>query len=137
MENVLLEFLKIAPRKEYSDFYREDIYIIPCRVIEFGEEANHNSVWVTIEHLDFNTGETIEKKATCYKNSLRFFRDIELPVENECSIIKMRNGVKFLIFGRFHPDYFVDWDGIYKGKTEDVLIPVFKENYIEFNNWIK
>lgn len=135
---MLLDFLTITPKKEYNHFYNEDIYIIPCRILNFGEEATHNSVWVTIEHLDFITGKPVLKRATCYKNSLRFFKEMELPFSNECSIIKSRGGLKFLIYGRFDPHMDVSdkFLGTYDVKSEEELREIFKEKYQELNSWI-
>lgn len=139
MEKVLKEFLTITPRKEYSDFYKEDIFIIPCRIIEMGEEVNHNSVSITIEHLDFYTGKPVRAKASCYKRSLRYISEIPLPFNNECSVIKSGNRIKFLVYGRFETNRDVT-DlilGTYDGKTEKELTDVFLENYKELNAWLK
>lgn len=139
MNNELKEFLTIEPRKEYSDFYKEDIFIIPCQVTEIGEEANHNSIWLDIKYLDFNTGKPVKGKAVCYKKSLRYLSDVELPFNNECSLIKSNSGIKFLIYGRFDPDNDLTHLllGTYDGKSEEELKQVFKENYKELNNWLK
>jgi hypothetical protein len=135
----LTEFLTIEPKKEYSNFYKEDIFIIPCRVIEIGEEASHNSVWVKIQYLNFDTGTPVEGKAVCYKKSLRYFSDEKFPFDNECSILKMNNEIKFLIYGRFDPHLDVThwFFGTYEGKSKEELKEVFKKNYIKLNNWLK
>lgn len=139
MNKELTEFLTIEPRKEYSDFYKEDIFIIPCRVFEIGEEASHNSVWIKIQYLDFNTGKAVKGKAVCYKRSLRYFSDIELPFDNDCSIMKTKSGTKFLIYGKFDPHRDVThlFTGTYDGKSEEELREVFKGNYKELNGWLK
>ncbi|MCG9971156.1 hypothetical protein [Christiangramia crocea] len=133
------EFLTTKPKKEYSDFYNEDIYVIPCRILEIGEEANHNSIWLTIEHLDFKNAEPVKTKAICYKKSLRYISEETLPFYNECSLIKTGDRIRFLVYGRFDP--FLDMThkflGTYDGMSQDELKVVFQENYKELNAWLK
>lgn len=132
----------IAPRrKEPNQYDTEETYVIPVHVLQIHQERQIGRVIpITIERLDFETGDLVSSNAITFQKSVELFEslDIELPFYTDCIVSKSDKGLVFKVIGIYNTGLH---QKAYKvsellNKDECELNEIFTYNYLELNKWL-
>lgn len=131
------DFRIIPLIKRYSTFYEEDVYVIPCKVLEIGNLIIGRTYEIKIKILDFYTAKLIESSGITYKGSLQYFP--EPPFINECIVRK--SGIwhfDLIVYNRTTPGVLERLFGVKKilNNDEDEIMEIYNHHYSKFRDWL-
>ncbi len=66
----MYDLQKSKPQKRYDNYVNDDVYIIPCIVLEYGMSINKSARETKIQRINFNTGEIITATAKTFEKSI-------------------------------------------------------------------
>lgn len=132
-----VDFRIIPLKKRYSTFYEEDVYVIPCKVLEIGNLISGRTYEIKIEILDFYTAKLVETSGITYKGSLQYFP--EPPFNTEC-IVKKLGAWHFnlVVYGKAMPGLIEDLFGVKEilNHDEEQIMDIYNHHYSKFREWL-
>ncbi|WP_281139104.1 hypothetical protein [Winogradskyella sp. SYSU M77433] len=131
-----MDFRVIPPKKRYSKFYEEEVYIIPCKVLYVGNQIKGKIYNIYLEILDFNEPKIIKASGITYKGSLDYF--LEPPFITECVVRKHgKCHYTLIVYSVSNPGLVEKLFGVKEIlNTEEEILDFYNHNYNDFRNWL-
>ena len=137
-----MELRVIAPRKKAPNKYDlDETYEIPVKVLKIHKEnKNGRIIPITIERLDFKTGELITSNAITFQGSVELYEsmNLELPFYTDCIVYKNGKFVNFKVIGIYNVGFWEKMNDVPEilNNDEEELNKIFHMHYEELNNWL-
>ena len=135
-----MDFRIIPPKKRAPNKYDDETFIIPAKILQFGNEDFHPKILpVLIERIDFKSGKIIKTKGITFKKSMEYFANKKLPIKTDCIIYKEQNRINYKIIGTYNSGLI---EKLYQvedhilNNDESQIIDIFESNYMELNEWV-
>lgn len=132
-----VDFRIIPLKKMFSDFYNEEVYKIPCKVISLGKHLRGKEYEIEIEILDFVTAEMKRLKGITYEGSLQYFNTF--PFFTECVVRKLgKNKFKLIVYGYFGTGVIEGLFGVREilNNNEEDITKLYNHYYTPFREWL-
>lgn len=129
----------VKPIKVFDEFRKAEAFMIPCIVREITNISHNHKRDIKIEIINFDSGKWCEIPAITYERALEFMQDFPLPLKTVCKVMKnnFSNKFDFIVYGLYNTGEILNYiNGENINLSEIESMRIFKENYIEINNWI-
>ena len=137
-----MELRVIPPRKRNPNKYDSEItYEIPVKVLQIHQDRQIGKIIpITIERLDFKTGNLVTSDAITFQTSTELFDslNLELPFYTDCIISKINNGIEMKVIGIYNTGLIENAFKVAEilNNNETELNEIFTFNYSELNKWL-
>ena len=133
----------ISPRRKAPNKYDLQVtYEIPVKVLNIHKDKQNGRVIpITIERLDFDTGELICSNGITFQGSFELFESmkLELPFYTDCIVYKDGDFINFKVIGVYNVGFMEiimnDVPSLLNNDEEE-LNKMFHLYYEELNKWI-
>ena len=132
----MYDLQKSKPQKRFDEYINEDVYIIPCIVLEYGMYINNSAREVKIQRINFYTGEVITTTATTFEKSIEQFENLEMvpPFKTDCKVISKNFKIDYIVYGTGRFD--IDFNNEFAELNIEERTLICKENYRELQEWV-
>ncbi|GAA4803373.1 hypothetical protein [Litoribaculum gwangyangense] len=131
------DFRLIPIINSYSEFYKENVYKVPCKVLSVGNRLRGKVFSIDIEILDFVSGELVMVKAKTYEGSLSFFQN--LPITTFCVVRKLGyRHFDLIVYGHYIVGIMEAFYGLDEilNHDEDEIFRLYNDNYQPLRQWL-